>query len=87
MLQIYVSINTYIYEIIHTKTLFYYTKQAENCSLFYGFSQDIALKSIKTRFCKLSRIRNKEEKGWASRLIEYKFSQEKYQLSIIICVQ
>lgn len=63
MMQIYVSINTYIYEIIHTKTLFYYTKQRKNSRVFYGFSQKIEMKSVMTGFLKLSRIRNKEEKG------------------------
>jgi hypothetical protein len=86
-MQIYVSINTYIYEIIHTKTLFYYIKQRDNSRCFYGFSQEFAMKSMITVVCKLSRIRNLEEKEWASGLIYYKFSQEKYQFSLIICVQ
>ena len=69
MMQIYVSINTYIYEIIHIKTIFYYTKQMENGRLFYGFSQEIETKSMLTMLFKLSRIRNRKEKESASGII------------------
>lgn len=78
MMQIYVSINTYIYEIKHTKTLFYYTKQMKNGRVFYGFSQKITMKSMMVRLFELSIIRNMEEKVLASGIIYYKFSQEKY---------